>query len=798
MLTNYLKIAWRNLLKHKLFSFINIVGLATGLTVCLLAIMQVKNAFDYDRFHPHADRTYRIMTDAGLTLERSGETMALASSPLPLGELLQRDYSIIERVARVYFLPKTNWTLNNRTLTARGAFVNSAFYEVFGFRLAVGQPAVAPYTVVLTPTAAQRFFGQQNPLGKTITLERGSKFRVTGVLAPVQKSHLRFDLLASMNSVPQMERGRELSTNAANWTNAWAAYTYVLLKPGISQTTLNQTLLAVSKRVEQIGGSKAQFGFRTQPLTAISPGRERLANMTGEPVVPQLLAIGGLALAVLLLAGFNYVNLTLARSLSRGREVGVRKVVGAQRWQVGLQFITESVLLVLLALALAAGMWQFIKPLRIVREVSDQVSWDLELTLWCLGFSLLVGLLAGGVPARVLSGLAPAQTLKNQVSQRLLTGLTWRKALTIIQFSASLTAMIFMVVLFRQSRFMATTDFGFRRDHILNIPLSEQSYRPLANELARQVGVERVAATSSAMGHYADLRWIRHQRQGDSLQTATFAVDTNFIPTMGLTLVAGRNLPAPSVDSAGAIKQTVGNFVVVNETAVRALGLSDPHQAVGQTVWLNDSTEVRVAGVVKDFHFMSFKFKLMPLLLQYTPDQFQLLQIQVSEGQQATVLPVLSTIWKRFHPHEPFQAVWFDQDLYDQHFHREDQLFLGLLTGMALTIACLGLLGIVTYTTETRTREIGIRKVMGATVGQVTWLLSWGFVKLLFIAAMLALPVGYWLGASFLRQYAYHIDIGFVTLGMCLGALLIIGGTTIGSQSVKAALMNPVKSLRSE
>ena len=798
MLTNYLKIAWRNLTKHKLFSFINIFGLATGLTVCLLAIMQIKNAFDHDRFHPHADRTYRILTDAGLTLERSGETMALASSPLPLGELLQRDYSIVERVTRVYYLPKTNWTLNNRTLTARGAFVDPGFYQVFGFRLAAGQPAIAPYTVVLTPTAAQRFFGRQNPLGKTITLERGSQFRVTGVLAPIQKSHIRFELLTSMASVPQMERSRELSANATNWTNAWAAYTYVLLKPGVSQATLNRILLAVAKRVAQIGGPKAQYGFRTQPLTAISPGRERLANMTGEPVVPQLLAMGGLALAVLLLAGFNYVNLTLARSLSRGREVGVRKVVGAQRWQVELQFITESVVLVLLALVLAAGMWQLIKPLRIVQEVSDQVSWDLELIVWCVGFSLLVGLLAGGVPARVLSGLAPAQTLKNQVSQRLLTGLTWRKALTVIQFAASLTAMIFMAVLFRQSRFMATTDFGFRRDQILNVPLSGQSYRPLSSELARQVGVERVAATSSIMGHHADLNWVRRRRQGDSLQTATFSVDTNFIPTMGLTLVAGQNLPIPSVDSASAVNQTAGKFVVVNETAVRALGLSNVHQAVGQTVWLNDSTEVRVAGVVKDFHFMSFKFKLMPLLLQYAPDQFRMLQVQVAEGQQARVLPVLNTVWQRFHPHEPFQAAWFDQELYDQHFHREDQLFLGLLTGMALTIACLGLLGIVTYTTETRTKEIGIRKVMGATASQVAWLLSWSFVKLLLLAATIALPIGYWLSGSFLQQYAYHIDIGFVTLGVCLGALLIIGGLTIGSQSVKAALTNPAKSLRSE
>lgn len=800
MLSNYLKIAGRNLWKHKLFSFINMFGLASGLTVCLLAIMQVKGAFDYDRFHPHGERTYRILTDAGLTLERTGETMALASAPLPLGELLQQDYPFIERVVRVYYGLKTSWTTNERTLSVRGAFVDPAFYEVFGFRLAAGQPATAPQTVVLTSATAERFFGRQNPVGKTIMTKSGSLFRVTGVLAPAGRSHLRFDLLASMASVPLLERTHQLPADLTNWTNAWTAYTYVLLKPGVAGATLDQTLRAVAGRVKQLGSPRARYRFRTQPLLRISPGRERLANLTDEPVVPQLLAVGGLALAVLLLAGFNYVNLTMARSLSRSREVGVRKVIGAHRWQLMAQFITESVLLVLLALGLAAGMWQFIRPLAIVREISHGVPWDAELVLWCVSFGLLVGVLAGAIPARLLSRVEPAQTLKNQLGQRRLTGLTWRKALTVVQFAASLTAMIFVVVLFRQSRYMATTDYGFRRASILNVPLPDQAYQPLAGELARQAGVERVAAASNVMGHHADLIRVRRQRRGDSLQVATFAVDTNFIPAMGLTLLAGRNLPAPSVNATGdtTAGMPADRFVVVNETAVRALRLVSPHQAIGQTIWLTDSTEARIIGVVKDFHFMSFKFRLMPLVLRYAPEQFQVLQLQIAEGHRATVVTKLADVWKRFHPHEPFQAVWFDQALYDQHFHRDDQLFLGLLTGMALTIACLGLLGMVIYTTQTRTKEIGIRKVMGATVTQVVGLLSGSFVKLLLLAGAIALPAGYWLSQSFLQQYAYHIEVGAATLGLCLGALLTIGGLAIGSQTYRAARMNPVESLRIE
>lgn len=795
MLTNYLKIAWRNLWKHKLFSFINIFGLASGLTICLLALMQVKSAFDYDRFHPHADRTYRILTDAGISLARTGETMALASSPLPLGELIQRDYPFVERVARVYFGLKTRWTTKSGTLSANGAFVDPAFYEVFGFQLVAGQPATAPHTVVLTQATAERFFGRKNPVGKVVTSKNGDLFRVTGVLAPSEKSHLQFDLLASIASVPLLEQTHQLPADLTNWANAWTAYTYVLLKPGVSQATLDQALLAVARRASQLGGPKANYGFRTQPLTQISPGREPLINLTSEPVVPQLLAVGALALAVLLLAGFNYVNLTLARSLSRGREVGVRKVIGAQRWQLISQFITESVIVVFLAFGVAGAMWQLIKPMTLVQEIIRGAQWDAELVLWCVGFGLLVGVLAGGIPARVLSGFEPSQTLKNQIGQRLLKRITWRKALTVVQFSASLTAMIFMVVMYQQSRFMATTDYGFNRNHILNIPLGDRPQGPLIKELSLQAGVKRIAATSGIMGHYADQIWVRPQRRGDSLQVATFAVDTNFISLIGLTYLAGQNLRLSSADSAGA---KLGRFVVLNESAVRGLRMANPHQAIGQTIWLNDSTDVQVAGVVKDFHFQSFKFKLEPLVLRYAPDEFRVLQVDVADHAEATVIPALASVWKRFYPHEPFQPVWFDQALYDQHFHRDDQLFLGLLTAMALTIACLGLLGMVIYTTETRTKEVGIRKVMGATAGQIVGLLSWSFVKLLLLAGAIALPAGYLLSQSFLQQYAYHVGIGVGTLGLCLGALLAIGGLTIGSQTYRAAQTDPAKSLRTE
>lgn len=790
MLQNYLKIAFRVLWKHKLFSFINIVGLASGMTICLIAILQIKSAFDYDRFHPHSERTYRLITDVQPTLNHN-EVMPLASAPLPVGDFLQRNYPFIERVAQVFYGIPGEATANERTLPITGAFVNPAFFGVFGFSLVYGQPAKLPRTVVLTATTAERFFGRRNPLGQSIQLKDMGFFTITGVLAPSEKSHLQFDMLVSMASVPLLEQSRQLKAQTTNWTNPWAAYTYIQLKPDVPQERLAAILPSLAVQGARLGGPAATYSFRLQPLTQISPGREPLYNLTHEPIARNLVSLAALGLAVLLLAGFNYVNLTLARSLSRSREVGVRKVIGAQRLQLIGQFIIESVVLVVFAAGLAVGLWQLISRLVVVQRLVGTVQWDTELVLWCLVFSLLTGLLAGGVPARLLSGLHPVQTLKNQSVKGIFKGMSWRKALTVMQFTVSLTAMIFMAVMYQQSRYMTTTEYGFNRANILNIPIVSRQYGPLSTELSHLAGVEQVAASSEALGNRAATIRLKRPQSVDSLQVATLSVDANFAPMMGLTFIAGRNLPVTSQDSAS-------QYTLLNESTVQALRLGSPQQIIGQTLLLGDSTLVTVVGVVKDFHFMSLIYPIKPLVLRSDPRAFRVMQIKVAPIATESLIPAIAKAWARLNPYEPFQYVWFDKALHEQYANRDDQLFIGLLTGMALTIACLGMLGMVTYTTETRKKEVGIRKVMGSTVGQIVGLLSGSFIRLLLIAGLMALPAGYLLGTAFLQQYAYHIRIGTGTLVLCLLALLVIGGFTVGWQTYRAALMNPVKSLRSE
>ncbi|MFD1141910.1 ABC transporter permease [Larkinella insperata] len=789
MFHNYLVIAFRNLWKHKLFSFINVVGLASGIMVCLLALMQVKSTFEYDLFHPHPERTYRIITDV---TGQNGNKQSFAMTPLPLGDLLPREYGFIEKSARIYFGLRGEVSGNGKTLYASGAFVDPTFFEMFGYKLSAGRPALEPNTVVLTSATAQKFFGAANPVGKTVLIRDQGHFTVTGVLAPAEKSHLNFEMLASMAT-------RQTDAQLTNWNDTYSACTYILAKKGMTRQTLDQALPVVSARINRLLGTKSpiQYGFRAQAMSEITPDLEDLISITGAgaTTIGSLLSFGVVALVILLLAGFNYVNLTLARSLSRAREVGVRKATGALRSQLIGQFLIESTVLALLALGLAYLLLMAVEPLPIVQRLTQNTRYDAALWLYFCLFALATGAVAGLVPARVLSAYQPMQVLRGQIGPRLFRGVGWRKALIVAQFSVTLTAAVFMLVMYRQFSYMGTGDYGFNRENILNIPLTGSAadvgkYRLLANGLSKQVGVERVGAVSESMGHYADDRRMRRERRGDAVPIQNFAVDHNFVPSMGLTVVAGQNLPESVSDSAG-------HFILINETAVKALQFGSPQQAVGQTLWL-DSTDVQVAGVLKDFNFMSFKWTIMPLMVRYEPKRFRVLQVSVAGGAAETVVSRIEKLWKQINPREPLSYGWYQEELYEQHMHWDDQLFFYVLIGMALSIACLGLLGMVTYTTETRTKEVGIRKVMGATVMQIVVLLSKSFVSLLLIAGLIALPAGYSLGRLFLQEFAYHVSVGAETLAVCFGAMLLIGGLTIGFRTYRAALANPTDSLRNE
>ncbi|MXV13979.1 ABC transporter permease [Hufsiella ginkgonis] len=788
MLKSYFKIALRNLWKHKLFSFINIFGLAAGMAVSLLALIDLKSAYDYDLFHPYPEQTYRIITDLEL---KEGKESAWASTPIQVGNML-RKYSFTKECVQV-FPARMELSTETDMLPQELSYVDPDFFRVFGFRLQRGSFSGDPYTIVIDQATATRFFGKKDPIGKTLKRKTGNAFTVTGILAkPAGKTHFDCKAFAAASTLREIRGERKPDST---WSEA-ACFTYVRLKDGISRAALDKVLPAIGTLAtkEMSASVIRSMGFRAQQLAAISPDREGLLVIAGHQVDMSVILVQiGVGLVTLLLAGFNYVNLTLARSLTRAREVGVRKVIGARKWHLWAQFVVESMILSAFALLLSIGMLQPLQSLNVVKKIVDGVQWDAKLWIILVSFTLVAGLLAGLVPARLLASFSPVMALKGQNKPLVFKGLTLRKVLVVSQFAISLTGIIFMLVMYRQMNFMGTGQYGFTKSNILNIGLDDKDARIVTAEVLKQPGIEQVTASSGlmALSHPAEITAQTADKQV-AAKVCVQAADANFVPVFGLTLLAGDNLPASASDSAGTA-------VLLNERAIAALHLRNPAEAIGQLVWLSDSVSARVSGVVKDFHFMSMKYGIDPLMIRYQPKSFRLLQVKVSASAapEQVVAGVSQRLAGIIKPSQQ-EIRWYEQELYDHHFHAEDQLFIGVFTGMVLSIACLGLLGMVTYTSEVRTKEVGIRKVMGATVSQVVFLLSRDFIWLLCFAALIAFPAGITFGMMFLRNYAYHASIGVFTVLSGFVVLFVIGGLTIGWQTFRTAASNPVRSLRNE
>ncbi len=694
MFYHYLKITWRSLNRHKLFSLINIFGLASGMTVCMLAMMKIKEAYDYDNFHPNAASSYRIVTNLS---RKNGEHFLCASSPLPLAGYLKQGYAAIDKSTAVYF-SFTNLTGNAKSLPLKAAYVDADFYRLFGFTLLTGAPAVKPQSVVLTKETAERFFGKNNPVGQVVTIGDSARFTVSGVLAtPSAPSHLEFDVLAAVAALPMLQP----SGTWLDWSNEAAAYTYVQVKPGVTKENLHKILqnasLQASKAIPPSANKRLVFDM--QALQDISPGTRAMYNITAEPIMPNIIAFAAIGFAMLLLAFFNYINLTLARSLDRAREVGVRKVTGALRQHLVVQFLSESVVVAVLAFGLAYLQLRLVSSLPTVDRLIGHIHQDIRLWIYFVLFTLFTGVVAGWIPASVLSGFQPVRVLKGKFDARLFGGAGLRKTLTVVQFAASLVAIVMLLVFYRQSVYMATADYGFKREHIINITLPANGYDRAAVAVAAIPGVERISATSGLFGFSGgDTRFVKSSPAGDSLAAAYFAVTPSFIPVMGLQLVAGN--PLAAIRPNNSIQH-----VLVNEAACKQLRFANPADAVGKSIWINDSTICTIDGVVKDFHYASFLRSIQPLILANNPAGLKTLNLQISRGAEQQIVASLRTTWKQLYPLQPFDGDWFDKALYDQHLHKDDLVFMGLLTAMALSIACFGLLGIVMYTTKNRSKR---------------------------------------------------------------------------------------------
>jgi putative ABC transport system permease protein len=811
MIRNYLKIAIRTFQRQKFYSVLTVMGLAIGMASALLIALFIYGELRYDRFHEKANRLYRVNLDYNW----NGEEGIGAATPPPVAGLLMADYPEVEAATRLY--PESN------TVVRYGdeAFdedkilaVDSNFFSLFDFPLLAGDPTTAlaePNTIVLTESTANRYFGQDEPLGKTLLLweNRQVPYLVSGVVAdPPAHSHIQFDMLITL------EKHHVISRFSWSWIYCQFA-TYALLREDADVAALESKMPKmvathgaevmehfISTSYEDFIASGGRWFFTFQPLTEVylhSVDKGNLVGPLGDGKYVTIFAV--VALLVLSIACINFVNLATARATQRSKEVGIRKTLGGRLAQLRGQFLTEAVLYALLSLVLALGMAELFRTLL---QPLMQISIP-PLSAATVGLALLmalvVGALSGAYPALYLSSFAPAKVLKGHKDKKGGSG-ALRQSLVVVQFAVSTLLIICTLLVYRQLGYVQNVKLGFDKENVLVINYAERlnaSLPVFRQQLAAHTDILDVSLATSVPGqsYFTDFYdWEGAEEKNHML--SSLQGDYHLLSTLGMEMAEGRYFSRDfPTDTAG---------VILNETAVQELQLENP---IGQKLTYpgasnNANREFKVLGVVKDFHMSSLHNPMMPFaIFLYHPSNYyqdnHRLVLRVAPGKAQEVLQTVEASWQQYSDGSPLAYAFLDQE-YDDLFQSEQRLgrLFSLFTGMTIFIACLGLLGLVAYAVSQRTKEIGIRKVMGASAGQITRKLVFSFVKLVMIAFVLAVPAAYLLMREWLQQFAYRttIDPGiFLQSGVII---LLIAALTISWQSYKAAVADPVKSLRSE
>lgn len=798
MLKSYIKIAIRSLLRNRLTSFINIFGLGLSMSVGLMVIIRLLDQLSYDNFHPAPERTFRITSSYH---QKNGERWKMASTPLPLKDALNTNENLIEACTSVYPAFNGKASAGGKEIGINGAFTDPSFFKVFGFSLAKGNSVTAlqqPNSVVISKPVAQKFFGTENPVGKIISLEKKGAFLITGVLDEIPgKSHLDFDAYASYASIAQLEKTKALPERLNSWFAFNTGYTYALLKNETNPDALRYQLQSIATELNRIN-KDAVSSFDVQRLDKITPGHDALVNEIGRRSSWSKIYFElGVALLILLAACFNYTNLTIARALTRAKEVGMRKIVGAKRYQIFIQYVVESVLLSLFSLGFAWIILAFIiryAPFNDDYEfIPSSFRYNQTLVYWSLAYALLTGMFAGVSPAWILSSFRPLRVLKNLSTAKILGKVSLQKSLIVFQYTLSLTLIIFLFAFYKQFSFLSKADPGFRRENVMIIPTNDIDERIAAQKLSTVTGVRSVTATTADFTkRFSGLStpvWVSNNREAFSMKY--YYADKNFIPAMEFKLVAGTNFPAETEKDE--------HYIILNEKAVQALALGSPQKAVGQKVWINDSTQLEVAGVLKDFQYEGAGRPVDALALRNKRNAYAYLYLTTDSKDKKAFMTSVEQAWKKIQPSsQPGQLSWLDEEIEESNSQLATISLLGFLVFIAIAVASLGLLGLVVYTVEVKRKEISIRKIVGAGKAQLIRKLSRGFVNLLLIAGLIAMPIGYILGSLFLQNFAQRTSFGIFQLLGCFMIVFLIGLFTVISQTYKAAMVNPVKNLRTE
>lgn len=804
MLKNYFKIALRNLLKFKAYSLINIFGLAIGIASCIMILLFINDELSYDRNNEKADQIYRVHTVASL----AGNESDLAVSPAPLGQTLVRDFPEVIQYTRL---------MPNRTMLIRykdNVFNESDFYwadstifDVFTIPFLKGDPKTAltqPHSIVLTQKLAKKYFGNEDPMDKIMNFEDGTPYTVKGVIKDCPHNvHFHYEMFASMASLGLGDTPFWIANNF---------HTYILLKKGVPGSQLAAKLPAFVEKYagpqlrelfqtsyEELRKSGSRYEFHMQPLTDIHLTSHLDYELEPNSDIKYVYIFSIIAVFILLIACINFMNLSTARSMLRSKEVGIRKVLGSNKSQLVKQFLTESILMTFIAVVAAIALVEIFLPsfnILAGKELHTSYFNNVFAIPALLIAVIVVGLIAGSYPAFFLSSFKPVTVLKGKLNGG---GGSWlRSGLVVFQFAISIVLFIGTFIVYGQLKYVQEKNLGFDRDHVLVISRAwalEKQSQTFKDELKKNSHVVSASYSDNLPGRLFGQTVFRPEGSQSSQQylLAVMATDYDFAETMKLKLTDGRyfsrDFPADS------------QVVILNESAVKHMGIQDP---VGKRVIMPGRTPEQnqffpVVGVLKDFHFESLHQKIRPLAIILNRGQTSFLPVRISPGDISGTVSSIEKEWKKFVPNKPFEYFFLDDDfnkLYESE-QKTGEIFT-VFSVLAIFIACLGLFGLAAFTAERRTKEIGIRKVLGASIPGIVVLLSREFTKWVLLANIIAWPLAYYFMSSWLRNFAYRIDPGLGIFLIAAVIAFIIALLTVSFQAVKVAVANPVRALRSE
>jgi len=795
MIKNYFKIAWRSLKKNRLYAFVNIIGLTAGIVSCLLIGIYIKHELSYDRFNENADRIARVAMDYSF----GGTAQKVAVTGTKIGPQFKRVFPSVEDFVRLYKRTRIVGYQDQLFEEKNFIYADPSFFKIFSFKLLRGDAASVLATsdkIVITESTAKKYFGTADPIGKLLKV-RDKSFSVSGVAADVpSNSQVIFDFLVPFSNEADPKAPED-------W---WSAnyVTYLLLKNKNALQPLQgqvDSYMKIVNRGELKMTGSGHLAFHLEPFSKVHLHSNLPDGLEPNGSIVYVYILIVVAVLIMVIACVNYVNLSIAQSSGRGAEIGIRKVLGAAKAQLFKQFIGESLFVTAIAVVLALGLAFISLPLfnqLSGKQLQFNVLFDPLVLICLLLLGGIIGFLAGAYPALLLSNMGLAKILKSGFS--FTSGQSVRRSLIVFQFIISIFLIVTTVVILQQLSYIRSKDIGYNKSNVVVLPVDDKTQpqvEALKKEIHNIAGVESVA---SANNEPIDIQWgdAIKTKDGKGLTVNALPMDEDFIKTMQLKIVAGSDFDRTDVlqiDTTNNYKNFRYSFML-NESAVRALGWT-PEEAIGKEISKNAPGKIK--AVVKDFNFKSFHDPIGPLLIFLDHFQTKALFVRVTGNNTTSVIPAVEKIWKERVPYHPFEYKFLDDD-YDS-LYRTEQRTAGVFTTfsvLAILLACLGLFAVTAYAVVQRTKEIGIRKVLGANISAIILLISKDFLILVMIATVIASPIAWFVSDKWLQDFAYRISIQWWIFIAAGGASLIIAGVTVSAQALKAALANPVKSLRSE